>query len=187
MTQRELLRLRKILSLSTLVLFTVIGGFLFGYDTGVVSGAMVLIADDLELSSAYEEMVVSATIAGALAGAGVSGWLSDRFGRRAAIIVSSLVFMAGAAAMALAPSISVLIVGRAIVGLGVGLASTVVPIYISECAPANFRGRLNVVNNVMICVGQLCATLVDGAFASVPGGWRWMLGLSAVSVFEMCV
>ena len=180
MTQRELLRLRQILSLSTLVLFTVIGGFLFGYDTGVVSGAMVLIADDLELSSAYEEMVVSATIAGALAGAGVSGWLSDRFGRRAAIIVSSLVFMAGAAAMALAPSISVLIVGRAIVGLGVGLASTVVPIYISECAPANFRGRLNVVNNVMVCVGQLCATLVDGAFASVPGGWRWMLGLSAL-------
>ena len=124
--------LRSTAAVSILVAFTIIGGFLFGYDTGVVSGAMVLIADDLDLSETMQEVVVSATIAGAFIGAGLAGVLADKFGRRWAIAASSLVFVVGALVMALAPVTAVLIVGRLIVGLGVGVASTVVPVYIAE-------------------------------------------------------
>ena len=124
--------LRSTAAVSILVSFTIIGGFLFGYDTGVVSGAMVLIADDLDLSETMQEVVVSATIGGAFIGAGLAGVLADKFGRRWAIAASSLVFVVGALVMALAPVTAVLIVGRLIVGLGVGVASTVVPVYIAE-------------------------------------------------------
>jgi len=109
-----------------------IGGFLFGYDTGVISGALVLIDDEFDLNDLQSELVVSLTVLGALFASILAGPLSDRYGRRPVVLVSSAVFTGGAALMASATSVELLYAGRLVVGLGVGAASMCMPVYISE-------------------------------------------------------
>ena len=103
-----------------LTLFSALGGFLFGYDTGVISGAMILLRDAFALSSVWQELVVSVTIAAAAVFALVGGFCNDRVGRRPVVLLASLVFTAGALCMALAPNRSLLLLGRIIVGAGIG-------------------------------------------------------------------
>lgn len=162
-----------------LTLFSAIGGFLFGYDTGVVSGAMLLVRDDLQLDDFWHELIVSATIGAAGVFALVGGVLADRVGRKPVILSASVAFVVGAVIMAAAGSKEVLLVGRLVVGVGIGLTSMSVPIYISEAAPASVRGRLTTVNNAFITGGQMVASVICGALAGVPQGWRYMLGLAA--------
>ena len=159
-----------------------IGGFLFGYDTGVISGALVLLEnpDQFDLTPVQSEAVVSATIFGAILGAMNGEWLNRRFGRRGVIILSSAIFTLGAALMGWAFSYSTLMFGRFIVGIAVGLASMTVPMYIAEVAPPEYRGTLVSLNTLFITGGQFVASLVGGVFSTVDGGWRYMLGLSAV-------
>ena len=157
-----------------------IGGLLFGFDTGVVSGALVKITDDLHLTETQQELVVSLTVAGAIVGAVCGGWLANAFGRRPVILVSSSVFTVGAFLMGFAPSLAVLLLGRAVVGVGIGMTSMVVPLYLAEVSSARYRGMLVTLNVVFLTGGQLVASLVDGAFADTPHGWRWMLGLSGL-------
>lgn len=156
-----------------------IGGFLFGYDTGVIGGAMLFIKDDFDLSPFEQEAVVSGATAGAMVGAAVASWYVDRGGRRKTTLVAAAVFVAGAAVMALAPGLAALLAGRVVVGVGIGLASTSVPVYLAEMAPPAHRGRLVTLFVQQVVFGQLVAYGVDSAFAGVPGGWRYMLGLSA--------
>ncbi|XP_072179176.1 proton myo-inositol cotransporter-like [Diadema setosum] len=160
--------------------FAAISGFLFGYDTGVVSGAMILLKEEFNLSTIWQEMIVSVTIAAAALSALCGGFLNDILGRRGVILVASTVFTAGALCMALATGKEMLLVGRLIVGIGVGLASMTVPMYIAEIAPAYIRGRLVTINNLFITGGQFAASVVDGAFSYWPWGWRPMLGLAGV-------
>ena len=117
-----------------------VGGFLFGYDTGVVSGAMLLLEKDFSLSRHQQELIVSVTLVGCMLSTFVSNVVSERLGRRFLIFVSSLIFAAGAIVLALADGYAMLLAGRFIVGVGVGLASMGVPLYISEIAPPNLRG-----------------------------------------------
>jgi MFS transporter, SP family, galactose:H+ symporter len=112
-------------------------------------------------------------------GALTGGRLSDRVGRRLTLLMTSIIFIAGAILCAAAPSLGVLVVGRAIVGLAIGLASTTVPVYISEVSPAKARGWQVSLFQLAITIGILCAYLVDYAFAA-SAAWRWMLGLAAV-------
>ncbi|KAH9295544.1 hypothetical protein KI387_039132, partial [Taxus chinensis] len=122
-----------------------IGGLLFGYDTGVISGALLYIRDDfksVDRSATMQELIVSTAIAGAIVGAAVGGWLNDRFGRRTALLVADFLFFIGAILMAAAPNPHILLVGRVFVGLGVGMASITAPLYISEASPAKIRGAL---------------------------------------------
>ncbi|KAL6991507.1 Fibroblast growth factor 3, partial [Sarracenia purpurea var. burkii] len=122
-----------------------IGGLLFGYDTGVISGALLYIRDDfksVDKSTVLQESIVSMAVAGAIIGAAVGGWLNDRFGRRSAILIADFLFFIGAVLMAAAPNPALLIVGRIFVGLGVGMASMTSPLYISEASPAKIRGAL---------------------------------------------
>ncbi|XP_033646843.1 proton myo-inositol cotransporter-like isoform X1 [Asterias rubens] len=163
-----------------LVTFAAIGGFLFGYDTGVVSGAMILIKDEFNLTTVWEEVVVSVTIGAAAVSALAGGTLNDVTGRRPMIILASILFMAGAIIMCFSPSKEVLVIGRLVVGLGVGLASMTVPMYIAEASPTHLRGRLVTVNQVFITGGQVIASVIDGALSYWPWGWRLMLGLGAV-------
>eukprot|EP00048_Salpingoeca_helianthica_P008950 m.128582 g.128582 ORF g.128582 m.128582 type:complete len:542 (+) comp14733_c0_seq4:122-1747(+) len=162
-----------------LTAFAAIGGFLFGYDTGVISGAMLLLKDRFSLSATQQELVVSLTVAGAIVGAAAGGRLTDQFGRRPIIIVAAVIFTAGAALLAIATAWIELLVGRAILGVAIGLASMTVPVYLAETAPAESRGRILVINNLFITGGQCVAGLVDGAFSDVTDGWRYMLGLAA--------
>ncbi|CAC5420088.1 SLC2A13 [Mytilus coruscus] len=167
--------------LLVLSFFAAIGGFLFGYDTGVVSGAMLLLKTNFDLSSFSEEVIVSVTIGSAAVFSICSGVLNEYLGRKLTIIIGSFVFTAGAIVLAVAQNIAMLISGRAIVGIGIGIASMTVPTYIAECAPSELRGRLVTINNLFITGGQFIASVLDGAFSyDKINGWRYMLGLAGV-------
>jgi len=159
--------------------FAGLGGLLFGYDTGVISGAELFFKNDFTLSVLALEVIVSGVLAGAAIGALAGGRLSDVFGRRTLLIVTALIFAAGAILCATAPSPNVLIIGRIIVGLGIGLSSGAVPVYISEVSPPDTRGWTVSLFQLAITLGILLAYIVDYAFARVQG-WRWMLGLAVV-------
>eukprot|EP00050_Salpingoeca_kvevrii_P016340 m.54604 g.54604 ORF g.54604 m.54604 type:complete len:542 (-) comp6855_c0_seq2:34-1659(-) len=163
-----------------LTAFSALGGFLFGYDTGVVSGAMLLLQKQYSLVNWQEEAIVAITVAGAIVGALGGGSLTSRFGRRPVIMGAAVIFTAGALMMAAADGWKMLLVGRAVVGLGIGLVSMTIPMYIAETSPPELRGRLIVVNNVFLTGGQFVAGIVDGAFGGVHEGWRYMLGLAAL-------
>ncbi len=157
-----------------------VSSLLFGYDTGVVSGALLSIRNDLGLSEWEQELIVSITTIGAVVGSLTGGYLNEKAGRRPVILLSSVIFTLGAVIMGAAPTFFVLTVGRLIIGLAIGFSSMTVPIYIAEAAPSSIRGRLVTINCIFITGGQFVAGMVDGAFAEVPGGWRYMLGVAAV-------
>ncbi|KAJ9555418.1 hypothetical protein OSB04_010032 [Centaurea solstitialis] len=160
-----------------------IGGLLFGYDTGVISGALLYIRDEFEevdKSSFLQETIVSMALVGAMIGAAAGGWINDTYGRKRATLLADVVFALGSFVMAAAPNPYVLIFGRLLVGLGVGVASVTAPMYIAEAAPSEIRGGLVSTNVLMITGGQFVSYLVNLAFTEVPGTWRWMLGVAAV-------
>ena len=159
--------------------FAALGGLLFGYDTGVISGAVIFIKKDFALTTFPQELVVSMVLLGATVGALTGGKFADRYGRRITLLWTSIVFIAGALICASAPSFAVLVSGRVVVGLGIGMASTTVPVYISEVSPPEARGWQVSLFQLAITIGILAAYLVDYAFAE-HGAWRWMLGLAAV-------
>ncbi|GLT57435.1 hypothetical protein SLA2020_304070 [Shorea laevis] len=160
-----------------------IGGLLFGYDTGVISGALLYIKDEFEAvnnSSFLQETIISMALVGAMIGAAAGGWMNDTYGRKKATLLADVVFTVGAVVMASAPDPYVLILGRFLVGLGVGVASVTAPVYIAEASPSEVRGGLVSTNVLMITGGQFLSYLVNLAFTEVRGTWRWMLGISAV-------
>src|SRR3954454_12807344 len=159
--------------------FGALGGLLFGYDTGVISGALLFIKKDFELTPFLEGAIVAALLLGAMFGAVLSGPLSDRLGRRRLILIAAVVFTVGALGSAFAPDLWPLIGARFVLGLAVGCAALVVPLYLSEIAPTEIRGRVTSLNQFMIVIGILSAYLVNAALAS-SGEWRVMLGAAVV-------
>ena len=159
--------------------FAAVGGLLFGYDTGVISGAVIFIKGEFGLSTFPQELVVSVVLVGAAIAALAGGRLSDRFGRRRTLIATSIIFVAGSLLSATAQSLTALAFARLIVGLGIGLSSTTVPVYISEVSPARARGWQVSLFQLAITIGILAAYIVDYSLAGA-GAWRWMLGLGVV-------
>jgi MFS family permease len=159
--------------------FAGLGGLLFGYDTGVISGAELFFKNDFSLSVFALEVIVSCVLAGAAVGALAGGRLADLYGRRTLLIVTAVIFAVGAMVCAAASSPGVLIFGRIIVGLGIGLSSGTVPVYISEVSPPDARGWTVSLFQLAITLGILLAYLVDYAFAAGQG-WRWMFGLAVL-------
>ena len=163
-----------------------LGGLLFGYDTGVISGAILFITKQFSLSATMEEIVVSSVLVGAVAGAIIGGALTGRFGRRKMIILAGIIFTASALGTALAPTVGWLIAARVVSGIGIGIASFISPMYIAELVPAKVRGSLVAVNMLAITSGIVVAYLVDYAFSS-SGGWRYMFGLAAIPSFALII
>ncbi|GFR94259.1 proton myo-inositol cotransporter [Elysia marginata] len=158
-----------------------IGGFLFGYDIGIVAGSMLFIQPYFELSTFWQEAIVSGTVGAAAVAALMAGWLTDRVGRKPTVMASSVVFTVGGVLMGAAPSKEVLLLGRIVAGLGVGLASVVVPVYVAEASPPHIRGRLVSLHQLLINTGIIVSSLLAGGFSYVvPHGWRYMLGMAAV-------
>jgi MFS family permease len=155
------------------------GGFLFGYDTGVISGALLFLSSTFALSTEMQGVVTSAVLAGACLAAGFGGWLADRFGRRFLMLDLALLFIIGALLSAFAGSVDALLVGRFLIGMCIGVVSFVAPLYIAEIAPPRHRGKLVSLNQLAITIGILVSYIVDTAYAA-EGNWRWMLGLGAV-------
>jgi len=156
-----------------------LSGILFGYDTGVISGAILFIRDEFHLSAQMNGLVVSAVLFGALLGAIISGRLTDRFGRKRLLIADAIIFILGTLGSCLAPNIPTIIISRIIVGIAIGIASYIAPLYISEIAPSKYRGALVSLNQLAITIGILLSYIVNAAFANAHA-WRWMLGMGII-------
>ncbi len=163
-----------------------LSGILFGYDTGVISGAILFINDEFKLSPQMNGVVVSAVLLGALIGAAISGRMTDRYGRKRLLIADAIIFIVGTLISAFAVSIATLILGRIIVGLAIGVASYIAPLYISEIAPARHRGALVSLNQLAITIGILLSYIVDYFFAE-HGLWRWMFGAGVVPALLLLI
>ena len=150
-----------------------VAGILFGFDTGVISGAILFINEEFNLTSVTTEVAVSAVLMGAIIGALFGGPLSDRVGRRSSILAASLIFIAGTFVVVLSPVFAIFIIGRILIGIAIGIASFVAPLYISEIAPEHIRGALVSLNQLLITVGILIAYGVNYYFAAA-GDWRAM-------------
>ena len=159
--------------------FGSLGGLLFGYDTGVISGAILFISQELRLTPFLEGLVVASLLLGAAVGAASAGPLSDRLGRRNLVIIAAILFTIGAIGAALSPNVAVLVLFRVVLGLAVGTAALVVPLYLSEIAPTEIRGAISSLNQLNIVVGILLAFIVNALLANAEA-WRWMLGLAAI-------
>jgi sugar porter (SP) family MFS transporter len=157
-----------------------LGGLLFGYDTGVISGALLFIGPDLHASSFEQQAVVGSLLLGAVLGAIIAGWASEALGRRRSTLIAGCIYTVGALLCALAPTVGVLIAARFILGLAVGCASFVAPMYIAELAPKRIRGGMVSFNQLAIVTGILIAYIVNFALKGAPSEWRWMLGLGAI-------
>jgi sugar porter (SP) family MFS transporter len=155
-----------------------IGGFLFGYDTAVISGAILFVRKQFVLGSVQTEIAVSIVLAGALAGTAAGGFLGDRFGRRPTLIMTAVVYGIFALTTGLATGPVVFIISRLCVGAAVGISSMLVPLYIAELAPEEIRGALVTLNQLAISTGVVVAYYVDYLLAG-SGNWRWMF-MSAV-------
>jgi sugar porter (SP) family MFS transporter len=156
-----------------------LGGLLFGYDTAVISGAILFVRKQFQLSTLGTELATSIVLVGALVGAAVGGYLGDRFGRKPILILTAIFFAVFAVATGMANGLPVFVAARFLVGVAVGVTSLLTPLYIAEIAPARTRGALVTLNQLAIVVGIAVAYCVDYLFAA-SGNWRAMF-ISAVA------
>ncbi|MBV4431248.1 sugar porter family MFS transporter [Clostridium tyrobutyricum] len=168
--------MQKKISPKLIYFFGAFGGFMFGYDIGIINGALPGIKTTWGISPLLEGWITSGLFVGAMIGASLMASLADRFGRRRMIMWSAIVFVIGALGSAFSTSTSFLIFARIILGVAVGGASALVPMYMGEISPAEERGKLSGLNQLMITIGMLIAYGINYAFVHVFEGWRWMLG-----------
>lgn len=165
--------------LGVITLVAALGGFLFGYDTGIISGALMFIQQTYPMNTFMQELLVSSVVFGALLGALASGRLADYYGSRQMLIYMAVTFIAGTAITVLATNVTTIILGRLMIGVAIGITSYLSPLFISEMAPAQQRGKLVLINGVMITGGEAVAFLVD--YALVPTeSWRLMFATGLV-------
>ena len=161
-----------------LILVTItasLGGLLSGFDTGVISGALLFINESWNLSDYLQGILVSSVLIGAVIGAATNGILADIFGRKKIIIATAIIFISGSILCAAAPDIYILILSRMLVGLAVGIVNFIVPLYLSEVSPKQLRGTIVSLYQWAITAGILFSYLINAVFAHAVYNWRWML------------
>lgn len=164
-------------------LTSALAGFLFGFDTVVISGAEQTIQRLWNLSAGVHGIAMGAALYGTVLGSLLGAWPADRFGRRPTLLGVGVLFLVSAIASALAPNASFFIVARFVGGLGIGISTVAAPMYISEIAPPEKRGRLAAMFQFNIVLGIVIAFASNAVLAKIVGGpdsWRWMLGVAAV-------
>lgn len=165
----------KYLWLYVVAIIASLGGLLSGYDTGVISGALLFINESWNLADTTQGLLVSSVLIGAVIGAATNGVLADIFGRKKIIMATAVIFIVGSVLCAFAPNIYVLIASRIFVGFAVGIVNFVVPLYLSEIAPKQLRGTLVSLYQWAITAGILFSYFINAAFAGAVYNWRWML------------
>jgi len=164
-----------------------LSGILLGYETGVISGAILYIDDEFVLSPWLNHFVVNSILFGAFLGCLIGGSLADYWGRRVLLIMAALIFLIGTVESTLAASSFSLILSRAILGIGIGIASFTAPLYIAEIAPAKSRGMLVSLNQLAITIGIVAAYILDAHYAKHGGQWRWMFGVGIVPAIVLLI
>lgn len=164
-----------------------LGGLLSGFDTGVVSGALLFINETWTISPFEQGWIVSAAIVGAVIGAAMNGSLSDIYGRKKIIVATGVIFALGSLMCAYATTPYWLIAARVVIGLAVGMVNFVVPLYLSEIAPQKIRGMLVSLFQLAITAGILFSYLINRVFANAEYNWRWMLGAGLVPAVILLV
>ena len=152
-----------------------LGGLLSGYDTGVISGALLFINETWMLPDTLQGFLVSSVLIGAVIGAATNGILADIFGRKKIIMATAVIFILGSILCAFAPNVYILIISRIFVGFAVGIVNFVVPLYLSEISPKNLRGTLVSLYQWAITAGILFSYFINAVFAQAVYNWRWML------------
>lgn len=166
-------------TLSIISIVVAIGGLLFGYDTGVISGAILYLKAEFTITTWQEELIIGIVSLGAIFGAILGGPLSDRFGRKRTVLASSLLFILSAIGLALSNTVHELVVWRAVIGFAIGFSSTTAPLYIAELAPRSMRGALVTLNQLAITIGILGSYLIGLLFVDSKS-WRVMFALAAI-------
>jgi sugar porter (SP) family MFS transporter len=158
-----------------------LGGYLFGFDFAVISGALPFLQKQFHLNAFWEGLATGSLALGAIIGCLLSGKVADRYGRRPGLMVAALLFAISSLAMALSPGRDFFIAARFAAGIGVGMASLLAPMYIAEIAPAHLRGRMVAINQLTIVLGILITNLVNYSLRnSGDSAWRWMFGLGCI-------
>jgi sugar porter (SP) family MFS transporter len=183
---REALRVRNRFVLR-LAIVAALGGFLFGYDTGVISGALPFIGKEVGGGEFNEQAYVGSLLVGAVLGAIIAGHSADAISRRRTKIIAGCVYVIGALGSALSQTPAELIGTRFVLGLAVGTASFVAPMYISELAPKRIRGGVTSFNQLMVVSGIMAAYIVNWALKGAADNWRWMLGLGALPGLALAI
>ncbi|BBZ26330.1 MFS transporter [Mycolicibacterium madagascariense] len=158
-------------------LVSAVSGMLYGYDTGIISGALLQITKDFGIAESWKQVIAASILLGAVVGALTCSSLSERRGRKGTLVMLAVVFVVGALWCALSPNPVVLSLGRLVLGFAVGGATQTAPMYVAELAPPKYRGRLVLCFQIAIGVGIVIATIV-GASEAIP--WRWSIGVAAV-------
>lgn len=164
-----------------------IAGLLFGFDTGIISGALLFIEKDFVLSTEMKELIVSSVLLGAMGASLFSGYLTDRFGRRRLMLVISALFITGTALASFATYVPEILLGRLIIGLAIGIGSYTAPLYIAEVAPHELRGGLVSLNQLAITIGILCSYIINYIFTNFDGSWRWMFSIGLVPAILLSI
>lgn len=165
---------------SMIYVFAALSGLLFGYDTGVISGAILFIQKQMNLDSWQQGWVVSSVLLGAILGSAIIGPMSDKYGRKKLIMLSAIIFFIGALGSAFAPEFWTLIISRIILGVAVGASSALIPTYLAELSPAEKRGSMSSLFQLMVMSGILLAYITNYSFSNLYSGWRLMLGFAAI-------
>jgi sugar porter (SP) family MFS transporter len=164
-----------------------LAGLLFGFDTGIISGALLFIEKDFTISTEMKELVVSSVLLGAMFGSLASGRLTDLFGRRRIMLLISGLFIFGTAVASLANNVYPVLIGRLFIGLAIGMGSYTAPLYIAEVAPMNLRGGLVSLNQLAITIGIFCSYIINYTFTNIDGSWRWMFGIGIIPAILLSV
>lgn len=186
MKQNEQDQKRSVFYIYGITLVASVGGFLFGYDLVIISGALLFIEDTFKLTAAMKGFAVSSAVLGAITGPLIGLWFADKIGRRKTMMLAAAFFMISTVGCAVASSIEALCFWRFWGGIGIGLAMMSSPIYIAELSPAHMRGRLVNVNQLSNVIGINLAVIVS-YFFSFSGDWRWMFASQAVPVIFLII
>ncbi|MEV5719203.1 sugar porter family MFS transporter [Amycolatopsis mediterranei] len=171
---------------TTLYFFGALGGILFGYDLGVISGVLPFIGKLWALSSWDKGVITASLSVGAIVGALLSSRTNEALGRRRTIMVAAGIVIVGTLAASFSPTFLLLVLSRLIIGLGIGLSSSTVPTYLSELAPAKWRGAMGALNQIFIVLGILIAFLVSYELGPISA-WRWMFAGAIVPAVILLV